>query len=172
MNAAYMPAMGAASGYKTKRSKCKRYRSAAEIVILISILISRLVETIVMATKKKLRQFQCNHCGGRTWFERAARSQCRKCKNDGTPIPRGEEIGVFACKFKCDCGNEYTVLCEMTDTAECYACKAPGVSPYEFWPRQYIKKKSDNVHSCSKCEHLPAGGCPNLRKVSGSSHSR
>ena len=113
-------------------------------------------------TKKKLRQFQCVPCRGRTWFERATRSQCRECDDDGTLIAEGEEIGVLARKFSCDCGNEYTVLCELTDTAECYGCKQQDNSPYGFWPRNYIKKKtaSDNKHSCSKCRGR--GNCPNL----------
>ena len=111
-------------------------------------------------TKKKLRQFQCVPCGDRTWFERATRSQCRECDGDGTLIPEGEETGVLACKFMCDCGNEYTVICEMTDTAKCYGCKRQDNSPYGFGPRNYINKKTDNKHSCSKCNGR--GNCPNL----------
>ena len=116
-----------------------------------------------MGRKKELRQFQCEECDGRTWFERAARSECHECGEDGRSIPKGEEIGVFACKFLCKCGSEYTVLCEMTDTAECYGCGEQDVAPFGFWPRGYINKRTQNKHSCSKCRGN--GNCPNLAAI-------
>ena len=121
-----------------------------------------------MGRKKPLRQFQCEseECNGRTWFERAARSVCRECEQDGRPVPRGEEIGVFACKFLCKCGNEYTVICRMKDEAKCYACpEHPYVAPNGFWPRGYINKKEDStyVHNCSRCKGK--SNCPNLAAV-------
>ena len=70
-------------------------------------------------------------------------------------------MGVGACLFQCDkCGNEYTVLCEWTDTAECYGCGEKYVSPCEFKPRRKIDKKTDKKHSCSKCDGKK--DCPNL----------
>lgn len=112
-----------------------------------------------------IRQFQCKNekcCAhGRTWLKRTIPSQCNKCGEDGQLIPKGEEIGVFVCKFKCECGRQYTVKCRMQDTAKCYKCRKHN-SPHGFIPRWNIKKKTDNVHSCSRCNDGRDGHCPNL----------
>ena len=33
-----------------------------------------------------------------------------------------DEDGVGTCRFECDCGRRYTVLCEIGDTTRCYQC--------------------------------------------------
>ena len=75
-------------------------------------------------------------------------------------IPRGLEEGVFICFFPCKCGRKYVVKCEMQDTAKCYGCLCQNVKPCHFQPRTHIKRQTDNVHSCSKCNGQP--GCPNM----------
>lgn len=126
------------------------------------------------------RQFKCDHCNERGWIAMAERSKCRFCNRYGTLIPTGQEVGVFVCKFMCTCDRcnctsrmdpdapyEYTVVCEMTDTAKCYSCRDRGHnhrnSPYGFTPRRRINRKSNNVHECSKC--YGCGDCPNLRQA-------
>ena len=75
-------------------------------------------------------------------------------------VPRGQEEGIFICYFICTCLREYTVKCEMQDTAECYKCRRKDVPPCHFEPRLQIHKTSDHTHSCSKCNGQP--GCPNM----------
>ena len=123
-----------------------------------------------------LRQFkcintECSACGHLWWKgvpeDREAAAKCRECGKPGKAVPKGQERGVGVCKFICECGNTYTVLCELTDTAPCYECREKGKktdnSPCEFSPRQRIQKKTDtgNTHNCSKCNG--GGDCPNLR---------
>ena len=64
-------------------------------------------------------------------------------------------------KFRCDCGNEYTVVCRKIDTAPCYDCERIN-SPFRRAARRNIQRKSDKKHSCSRCNGL--GNCPNLEK--------
>ena len=75
-----------------------------------------------------------------------------------------DEEGVGACRFECDCGNRYTVLCEMTDTARCYKCDCDN-EPMGWAPPRNIDSETSNPHSCSKCHGHP--GCPNLLAVAG-----
>lgn len=75
-----------------------------------------------------------------------------------------DEEGVGACRFECDCGNRYTVLCEMTDTARCYQCDHHN-EPMGWAPPRTIEKDTSNPHSCSKCNGHP--GCTNLLAVAG-----
>ena len=70
--------------------------------------------------------------------------------------------GVGACRFECDCGNKYTVLCEMIDTAGCYECGRDN-PPMGWAPPRNIEAETSNRHSCSKCRGQP--GCPNLLAV-------
>ena len=72
--------------------------------------------------------------------------------------------GVGACRFECDCGNRYTVLCEMIDTARCYECGRDN-EPMGWAPPRNIDAETSNAHSCSKCQGQP--GCPNLLAVAG-----
>ena len=117
-------------------------------------------EAIPKEEERVLRQFECcKH----SWGERVSRSEdspsskCSKCRNMRTATPIGKEFG--ACKFKCKCGNRFTVICKMSDTAECYKCDE-HVGPYAYDPPRRIKRKSSqNKHSCDKCED---DGCPNL----------
>ncbi len=126
---------------------------------------------------KELRQFICRGCPGkysyhkyRVWHgwvdSNYLKSRCHNCNKMKEAVPRGEEEGVHVCNFHCPCGNEYVVRCEMRDTACCYACRARGrvrqVAPHSFQPLRKIKKKTDNVHSCSKCNG--SGDCPNMRR--------
>ena len=131
------------------------------------------VDPVPKGEEIEYRQFvcendDCKECGHR-WEKMARRSKCRSCEQYGTMVPTGEEEGVFICKILCDCEKEncacaedpepydYTVRCRMRDTAECYRCKRSGhveyhVKPYAFRPLHHgIKKTSDNVHSCSRC---------------------
>ena len=73
-----------------------------------------------------------------------------------------DEDGVGACRFECDCGNKYTVLCEMTDKAKCYGCGCNN-EPMGWAPPRNLDKETSNPHSCSKCKGQP--GCPNLLAV-------
>ena len=72
--------------------------------------------------------------------------------------------GVGACRFECDCGNRYTVLCEMIDTARCYECGRDN-EPMGWAPPRNIDAETSNPHSCSKCQGRPR--CPNLLAVAG-----
>ena len=76
-----------------------------------------------------------------------------------------DDDGVGACRFECDCGNRYTVLCEMTDKARCYECDRNNEPMGWAPPRNLDYKESPNPHSCSKCDGQP--GCPNLLAVAG-----
>ena len=128
------------------------------------------------------RQFVCTNedstCRGRKWEEMAEKSKCRICNRYGEMVPTGEEVGVFICKFVCDCNkrncglgedqnlHKYTVQCRMQNTAECYSCRKDGVKPYAFRPLHHgINKSTDNVHSCSECNG--SGDCPNLAPGAG-----
>lgn len=72
-----------------------------------------------------------------------------------------EKVG--ACKFECDCGNEYTVICRMVDTAPCYKCRRDNNNnPLHWEPPRDIQKKSDKPHRCSRCDG--SGHCPNLEE--------
>ena len=57
---------------------------------------------------------------------------------------------VGACKFECDCENEYTVTCRMMDSALCYKCDREN-NPLHWEPPRDIEKKSNNPHRCSRC---------------------
>ena len=73
-----------------------------------------------------------------------------------------DDGGVGACRFECDCGNKYTVLCKMTNTAECYKCHHDN-EPMGWAPPRSIDSESSSPHSCSECRGQP--GCPNLQAV-------
>ena len=73
-----------------------------------------------------------------------------------------DEDGVGACRFECDCGNKYTVICEMIDTASCYGCGCEN-GPVGWAPPREIDKETTNPHSCSKCHGQP--DCPNLQAM-------
>lgn len=74
-----------------------------------------------------------------------------------------DEEKVGACKFECAvCGNEYTVICRMIDTATCYNCREEN-RPLSWAPPRDIQSESDNTHSCSRCNGK--GDCPNLHAV-------
>ena len=95
-------------------------------------------------------------------------SQCNKpeCGRNDEMIPEGEEVGVFVFRFDCDCGAHYTVKCRREDTAKCYECRERGRDqdniPGNIIPRQFIKKRTDRVHSCSRCRGN--GNCPNFSR--------
>lgn len=125
-------------------------------------------------------QFVCENADcrelGRRWEKMATRSKCRICNHYGRMVPTGEEIGVFICKFRCDCEQcdcptdrlPYTSRCRMQCTTICYRCRGMGHnnyrnSPYTFRPRRFgIKKMTDNVHGCSDCND-GSKDCPNTR---------
>ena len=109
--------------------------------------------------------------GKDTWklVRRSGKCVAEIAVQDFTPIkymkeavPRGHEEGVFICFFSCQCGRKYVVRCEMQDTTKCYGCLRQKVKPCHFQPRTHIKRQTDNVHSCSKCNGQP--GCPNMRQ--------
>ena len=121
------------------------------------------------------RQFECPDCEPakdhydiKRWHIRVPddnpTSKCRICKKRYTAIPIGQEVGVGVCNFECsECSHEYTVVCEMTDTAKCYQCTTFN-SPVEFSPLRRINTKSrNNKHSCSKCDG--EGHCPNMERL-------
>lgn len=117
-----------------------------------------------MPRRRPLRQFKCEECD-RLWWERAGPrnspcSECHGCEQLKSAIPRGHEEGVGACKFICDCGNEYTVLCRRKDTAPCYKCNRKDVESCEFHPPRRLNRKTSNTHNCSRCNGR--GNCPNL----------
>ncbi len=129
---------------------------------------------VPLKPRHSLRQFVCDVCKGRDprykriWWDRVTDddpySPCRGgCGKKVKAIEVGKEIGVGACKFECPCGNEYTVICEMTDTARCYECDRKDNLPVEFKPPRKIEKKTSNTHSCSKCNGRK--NCPNLRHL-------
>lgn len=69
---------------------------------------------------------------------------------------------VGACKFECvKCENEYTVICRMQDTAECFNCHTSN-SPLNWAPPRgaLLQSGADCKHSCSRCDGK--GHCPNL----------
>ena len=128
--------------------------------------------------KKVWREFLCEECKPRIkkytvcrWLTKVSASEknpkdvCRECKKEkeAVPVNEGEIVGVA--KFVCDeCDNEYTVICRGVDTALCYGmdyhCGAEN-SPISVNPRAKIRKKTDNEHSCSRCEHGKIKNCPN-----------
>ena len=70
--------------------------------------------------------------------------------------------GVGACSFKCPkCHHTFTVICRLTDRADCYKC-GEEVKPHSWSPRRQIQCKSNHKHSCSVCQGK--GHCPNLAK--------
>ena len=74
-----------------------------------------------------------------------------------------EKVG--ACKFECineSCKNEYTVICRMMDSAECYKCHTYN-RPLTWAPPREIESETGNPHSCSRCRGV--GKCPNLTEV-------
>ena len=116
------------------------------------------------------RQFECPDCpppkehfDAKRWFKRVPDSNpystCNGCDKQYHAIEIGEERGVGACSFVCECGSKYTVICRMTDTAKCYQCFADN-EPEEMGPRRRIDRKSENKHSCSRCKGKK--NCPNL----------
>lgn len=73
-----------------------------------------------------------------------------------------DKVGM--CKFECvRCENEYTVLCRMQDTAECFNCHTTN-KPLNWypahWPPSMDLLQPNSNHSCSRC--LGKGQCPNL----------
>lgn len=131
-----------------------------------------------MPTKssRELRQFICHYCPGkyshhkyRVWYARVKsdrpESECNNCRETKEAVRRGEEEGVHVCNFKCSCGHSFVVRCRMQDTAPCYGCHAGEVVPHSFQPLRRIKRCSDNVHKCSRCDGK--GRCPNMRRQSG-----
>ncbi len=87
-------------------------------------------------------------------------SECHGCGDEIEAFEVGEEIGVGVCTFVCPCGHEYTVICEITDTARCYECDEDN-PPEDLKPPRRINRKTSNKHSCSKCNGRE--NCPNLR---------
>ena len=106
-------------------------------------------------------------------------STCNTCNRRYKACDIGQEFGVGVCKFVCKCtcedpeeddGDEcidlredvykYSVICRMIDMAECYRC-AKMNSPVEFLPLRRINKKTNNKHSCSRCDNGKKS-CPNL----------
>ena len=73
-----------------------------------------------------------------------------------------DEEGVGPCRFECDCGNKYTVVCELfQDTAKCYECRRDN--PPLGWARGDLSfNETGYKHSCSKCNGIDIGNCPNL----------
>ena len=73
-----------------------------------------------------------------------------------------DEEGVGLCRFECDCGNKYTVVCELIqDTAKCYECRRDN--PPLGWARGDLSfNETGYKHSCSKCNGIDIGNCPNL----------
>lgn len=121
------------------------------------------------ARRSDLRQFKCE-CPGkyehhkyRLWYERVRgddpKSKCHTCEKMKSAIPRGKEEGVLICYFWCSCNNKFTVQCRMEDTAPCYVCRAPAVSPLYFKSRHKIVRMTSNTHNCSRCHGR--GNCPN-----------
>ncbi len=104
-------------------------------------------------------------------------STCTKCGKEYKACDIGQEFGVGVCLFvwKCTCVNpeevdddgiefeedsyRYSVTCRMIDLAECYRCAAMN-SPVEFRPLRRINKKTNNKHSCSRCDN-GTKRCPN-----------
>ena len=138
---------------------------------------------------KHWRQFCCPVCepahkrfDKRRWYKFVPDSHpvstCTNCGKEYEACPIGEEFGIGVCKFVCKCTCEnpeevddediefeedayrYTVICRMIDMAECYRC-AKMNSPVEMRPRRRINKKTDNTHSCSRCNNGKKS-CPNL----------
>ena len=131
-------------------------------------------------------KFECEECGSE--FTDICRmsdtAECHVCDNKhvrpyDTSTGLGSSVSTFfsrmsdldldddepevgACKFKCECGNRFTVICQMSDTAECYNCHV-HVRPYAISPPRQIRTKTNKPHSCSKCNG--AGNCPNLYRL-------
>ena len=136
-------------------------------------------ELLPAGQEVELRQFKCMCDGtedGHIWYERAERSVCRECRKWVDAVPVGEEEGVFVCKFECDCEEENCGCANdpdpyeycMCDTAKCYRCRGNDhdghhVAPYGFLSRRYVKKTTNNVHSCIRCNG--SGDCPNFREI-------
>ena len=98
------------------------------------------------------------------WFKRCpdnqlAQSKCRGCNEIKTACEIGEEEGVGVCSFVCECGHTYSVVCRIVDTATCYLCQKVNEAE-EMGPKRRIERKTDNKHSCSRCNGQ--GKCPNL----------
>ena len=138
----------------------------------------RLCEDLVEASPNRVkkrcsnRQFKCGNANcsrkGCLWWklvceiEETIRAKCKYCSQLSDAIPKGKEEGIGACKFKCKCGNQFTAVCEMTDTAPCYKCNE-NISPDRLTPPRRVKKTTDNTHNCSKCNGK--GDCPNIRQL-------
>ena len=135
------------------------------------------VEASPNTIKTEWRQFKCKNVNcsqkGCLWwklvFEKEENIQavCKHCNHPSDAIPKGKEEGVGVGKFKCfKCGHRFSVVCEMTDTAPCYRCindrhEQSHVSPYRLTPPRRVKKTTDNIHNCSKCDGK--GDCGNMR---------
>ena len=114
-----------------------------------------------------LYQFKCTSCPGKDgqpyklWYENVKgerpQSRCHGCGEMRHAVPRGQEEGNFVCYFICDCSHSFVGWCRMIDTSPCYGCRAQ-VPPCHFMPKNKIKRISDNVHSCSRCNG--SGNCP------------
>lgn len=138
---------------------------------------------------KHCRQFSCPDCEPahphfdmKRWHKVVPDdnpySTCNTCHQRYEACEIGQEFGVGVCKFVCKCTCEdpedvddegldlredvykYTVICRMIDMAECYRC-AEMNSPCEFRPLRRINKKTNNKHSCSRCDNGKKN-CPNL----------
>ena len=122
---------------------------------------------------KHWRQFSCPDCEPakprydvRRWCKMVPDddpySTCNSCGEEYEACPIGKEFGSGVCKFECDeCHNNYSVLCRMIDLAECYQCFKMN-SAVEFTPPRRIKRKTNNKHSCSRCDNGKKS-CPNFR---------
>lgn len=73
-----------------------------------------------------------------------------------------DEFAVGACSFQCQCGNEFTVLCRLADTAPCFNCHTSNNPLHWAAPRE-IEHKTENQHSCSRC--TLDGECPNVQEA-------
>jgi hypothetical protein len=77
-----------------------------------------------------------------------------------------DEGKVGVCKFECaECENEYTVICRLQDTAECFNChtsnKPLNCTPPASWaPTKGMPNPGDSKHNCSRCSGK--GHCLNL----------
>ncbi len=99
------------------------------------------------------------------WFKKVSPKNpvavCRDCneEKETVPVEEGEIVGVGS--FECHCENAYTVICRGIDTAMCYECEQES-HPIRVNPRGIIKRKTSNLHSCSRCNHGKIKPCPNF----------
>ena len=127
---------------------------------------------------KRCRQFSCPDCEPanrrydvKRWHKIVPDdnpySTCNGCGKRYEACPIGEEFGVGVCRFECgECADSeedkytYSVICRMIDMAECYRCFKMN-SAVELRPLRRINRKTNNKHSCSRCDNGKKN-CPNL----------